>query len=270
MIRALVFILSFLVTQAALAETIELRESNTIVFREVVTSMSVAKVQVELMKKAQSGETLYLVLDTPGGSVDAGMELISFVKGLGVKVHTITLFAASMGFQIAQNLDTRYITSNGVLMSHRATLGELGGEVPGELITRLDFIVDSLTGLDSTASKRMGIKLGDYQTLIRDEYWVRGDKAVKANAADKVVNVRCSSELSGTIDQTVYTFFGPVEVTFSKCPLISGVLAVKFAEGHYLSTEHRAQLLDYIGAVYGDKERAVRKYIKTHEYKKFE
>jgi hypothetical protein len=83
-----------------------LNSKNTIAFRGVVTSDSVAAAQAKLiaMSNALSQERPNLPRARhPGGSVDAGMRLIDMVAGLPQKVDTITVFAASMGFHIAQH-----------------------------------------------------------------------------------------------------------------------------------------------------------------------
>ena len=78
--------------------TITLEAKNTLVLSGPVTSDSVAKLQSEanaMSSKLKDGDKIYLVLDTPGGSVFAGMDLIDHLRALPQKIETITLFAAS-------------------------------------------------------------------------------------------------------------------------------------------------------------------------------
>src|SRR6056297_3136731 len=66
-----------------------LEKGNTVVFRGEVSQSSVTKVQLELQKLIRTvpkNKPIYLVLDTPGGSVFAGLNLIDFIKGLNRKV----------------------------------------------------------------------------------------------------------------------------------------------------------------------------------------
>lgn len=249
-------LIGLLIGSFAHAETIELTKENSVVLRGEVDAMSVAKVQAELFKKAEAGNDLYLVLDTPGGSVDAGNSLIDSVKGMKVKVHTVTLFAASMGFQIVQNFGDRLVTRSGVLMSHRAS-GGVQGHMPGEINTRMSFYMDDLERLDLAAAKRMKMPLKAYQSLIRDEYWTQGRKAVKERAADRVVDVRCGSDMTGTTDETIYTFFGPVKVTMSECPLIQGPLAVSLEQA-----EDKQKAQHYVDMLFNDKRGFIREYVK--------
>ncbi len=247
------------------AETITLTEKNSVVFRGVVSELSVSKVQAELIEKAKAGKPLYLVLDTPGGSVDAGNMLITTVKGLGVKVHTVTIFAASMGFHIVQSLDDRLIIPNGVLMSHRANAG-MRGEIPGEFLKRLVFLLRGLNAMDATAAKRMGLKTEVYQDWIRDEYWVEGSDAIHDKAADRVVHVKCGEGLQGTETLTMNTIFGAVNFTMSKCPLITGPLGIDVSD----VKEEKPSVDAYVRTLFSNRFEFVNKYIKTNEYQKFQ
>ena len=137
------------------SKLIILEKANTVVFRGEVTNRSVANAQFQIQQAARNlpkGKPIYLVLDTPGGSVFAGLNLIDFVKGLDREVHTISLFAASMGFQFVQNFNKRYVAPNGVLMSHRAA-GGVKGQFDGELEQRYAMIKRIIDKLDTIASR---------------------------------------------------------------------------------------------------------------------
>lgn len=215
------------------AKTIELNKNNTLVMNKEFDMESVSKVlssAFELSVKNPNTD-LYLVLDSPGGSVMAGMNLLEGLKALPNKIHTITFYSASMGYQTVQNLGQRYITSYGVLMSHRAKLGGLGGQIPGELDVRLKFYKDLIKQLDVTTSKRVGLSLEDYSKLIHDEFWAIGNDAVEMGHADEVVNVKCSDELSKSTHFELYnTLFGSYDIEWSMCPVIRFPVGIKPAD----------------------------------------
>lgn len=212
-------------------DVITLTKRNTLVLRNIVDEDSVSKLSQKASKLSHglsSDEQLYLLMDTPGGSIDAGHELVNTLRGLPQKVNTITMFAASMGFITVQSLDDRLILPTGVLMSHRAR-GGTSGQIPGELNTRVKFFTDMLDKEDAAIAKRVGMSKASYQKLIVNEYWVFGSDAVEAHMADKTTLVRCDKELSdGTEEEVIQTFFGPIFVTYSSCPLISAPLEVRF------------------------------------------
>lgn len=229
----LLLLLSLLTSWAfASDDVIVLTENNTLIMNDQFDESSVAKVQADALKLSMKTKgDIYLILNTPGGSVGAGKELIQFLQALPNKIHTITLYAASMGYNTAQALGTRYILPSGILMSHRAHIRGLSGQIPGEVETRISFLKEYISDLEETAAKRVGISVETYTNLVLNEYWVTGANAVKAGHADKVILAKCDESLSGTYVEKFNTMFGPVWVTFSKCPIISGFLDVKFGDG---------------------------------------
>jgi ATP-dependent protease ClpP protease subunit len=250
---------------------IVLGAANTLVFRAVVTQDSVAKAQFQLFKMSQllpKDAVIYLVMDTPGGDIDAGNMLIESAKALPQEVKTITLFSASMGFHTVENLGERLVLPNGVLMSHRARAGEMGGEVPGNLIVRVNALLRLITVMDTHASARMGISLKAYQELIRDEYWVTGQDAVDARAADRVVLARCSDDLLGTHKESVNTMFGRVGLIYADCPLIRYPLDVELPASSNLTPAQKAEFEKFVFDMTQDKESFVRNQIVNNHFKK--
>lgn len=74
-------------------EKVVLNKNNCVVLRGEVTDESVTKAQLELvslvLNRGMSNYPLYLVLDSPGGSLDAGASFIQFAKTIK-NLHTIT------------------------------------------------------------------------------------------------------------------------------------------------------------------------------------
>lgn len=246
-------------------KTIVLTDDNSAVLRDAVTWNSVSKLQLQLLRLSatlREDEPIYLVLDTPGGSVSAGEMLIETLKGIKQPVHAIVLFAASMGFQITQASDRRFITDNGTLMSHRATL-KLSGQLNGELESRLNMIKDIVSKMEKRSAKRIGVTLVDYNAKILNEWWEQGDAAVKANVADEVVILSCDKRLlDATVFEKVMTFFGPVNLEFSGCPLISTPVSVG---GKGATVVDRllipGDIQNYIELLYGNKVKFVKDYV---------
>lgn len=223
------FLMMFLVYQSHAAEVV-LNNKNTVSLNGPVTADSVSKVMMNLQKLDSvkpSKDPIYFVLNTPGGSIFDGLQLIQFAKTLNRPVHTISIFSASMGFQIAQQLGIRYITEFGELMSHKAK-GSITGEFPGQLDQRYRHILSILETMDNVTVKRTKGKqtLQSYKNLYENEYWASASKAIEDGFADEVVQARCDGSLSGTTEKTAS--FGPftINLTFSNCPMITNPVDV--------------------------------------------
>lgn len=212
-------------------DTITLTKDNHVIFSGPVNDASVSAAQIklgQLSARLSKNDVIYLVLDTPGGSVTAGNQFIDFGKSLPQKIKPISIFAASMGYHFFQSFDERIVQPSSTLMSHRVSLGGLSGQVPGELITRLNSIIAISNHMDEVVAKRVKMPVEAYRKLIHDELWLSGKDAVATGHADRLAKVRCSEDLiTGTRKEEVNTPFGRVEVTLSTCPLISGEISFK-------------------------------------------
>lgn len=232
---AMVFSLSIMAT-----ESIKLTEKNSVSLRDTVHGQSVAKAIQELSKLESNDEpVIYLILDTPGGSVFAGLDLINHLKTYSKPVHTITSFAASMGFQIAQgNPGLRYISPTGVLMSHPMS-GGMGGEMGDNmsLDRRHGFIKEIIDTMDKEVVARTNGKqtLEAYKKEYDNELWTTGSKAVDSGYADAVTPFGCSPELSNATEKYEFRdylgqiFSLQIKYELSKCPLINSVLRYEIA-----------------------------------------
>jgi ATP-dependent protease ClpP protease subunit len=214
-------------------EQVTLTKDNTIAINDEFDAHAVsniAKLARELDSRIPSSDPLYLVINSPGGSIEDGLELISNLSNLKRPVTTITLFSASMGFQTVEALGPRLITSTGTLMSHRAS-GGFFGQMPGSLGTRYAFYLKRVQKMDENAVRRSGGKLtkASYATLIQDEYWCEGDDCIAQGLADKIVSASCDKSLTGV--STISIFQALIQglvveifADYENCPLNTNVL----------------------------------------------
>lgn len=218
----------------ALADsTLVLSSKNTVSLNDEVKDESMADLMEQISQLNQTlpkGEPIYLVINTPGGSIYAGLELMEFIKGLnraGRPVDTVTLFSASMGFQFVQAFGKRYIVESGTLMAHRAK-GQFEGEFPGEVVVRINSWLKKIKRIDSKVAKRAKMSLREYQKLIADEHWCEGQDCVDEHLADKVVAVSCDSSLDKYSVRTRKEIMDGHTIVFRYyypgCPLRTGVL----------------------------------------------
>lgn len=228
-------LLASCVTVTVHAKELLLTPENTVNIRGEVTEQSVNEWQNKLFKLSQkrgdSNYPIYLVLDTPGGDVIAGLHFIEFASTVP-NVETVTLHAASMGSGIVEHLPgARHITSNGVLMFHRARVTLSGQVADGELESRLKYIRDMVGVLEAKNASRMSMPLDAYKAAVKDEMWLLGQTAVDKKAADDIVSVKCSLQLMTAIEiifKQVMFIQLPVEV--SARPIMRGPVSLEEPE----------------------------------------
>lgn len=205
--------------------------ANTVVLRGEINDESATSAALQILNLAnQRGDKnypIFLVLDTPGGSIDAGESFIEIAKSVR-NLHTITLFAASMGSAIVEALPgNRYILDSGILMFHRAKGGVSGQFETGELETRLDFYKRFVRRMEQRNADRMNMSLADYKTAVKDELWMTSGDAIERGGADRVVTVTCTNALIEKQESvTVEAFIFRITLNFSGCPLLrAGTIA---------------------------------------------
>ncbi len=223
---------------------ITLTEQNTMSLNGAVDSESVTGLMTKLqeLNSIDTQEPIYLVINSPGGSVYDGFDFIRFALTSKRKIHTITLFSASMGFQIAQSLGTRYVAKYSTMMSHRVS-GGIQGEAPGSMDTRLQHLMTHILEQDTLVVSRTKGKqtLQSYANLIRDEYWANSSKAINDGFADEEVLVECDKSLEGTVNRNINVFILTLNVVFSKCPLITAPISFSVARGQERAHEVNIQ-----------------------------
>jgi len=248
--KILIILIGIVMSIAVQAKTLTLTSDNTIVLDQPVTSESVGSVMQQakaLDAKLQSGYPIYLFLYTPGGSIQAGIELVEFLNGLNRPVETITLFAASMGFQIAQHMGKRHIVKYGVLMSHKARgsfRGDFGGSI-SQIDTRYGLWLRRVKMMDEQTVLRTKGKqtLKTYTDAYSPELWLNGSEAVKEGYADSVVTIKCDPSLDKVKESVEDGGFFQIKVTKSTCPIQTGVIDVS---AELITNQGTVKLTDFL------------------------
>lgn len=202
-----------------------LTTQNTINVRGEVTDQSMAKVRRRIFDLDQArgngNYPIYLVMNTPGGSITAGEELIQYARSFR-NLETVTIFAASMGAAIVEGIQgKRHILPNGTLMFHRATLGMQGQVSEGEFESRLAYYKTIILQVDARNASRLGLTVPQYKAKAKDEYWLYGMQALVDRAADDIVSISCTPQLvKRTSKETLNFGFFAIEVENSECPTL--------------------------------------------------
>lgn len=216
-------------------ERVVLTTQNTILFRGAVDGGSITAAQMKLaqLAAARGGKNykLYLVLDSPGGSIVAGDAFIEFAKTIP-NLETVSIFAASMAAGIVEALPgRRLITKNGVLMFHRASGSFEGQFEEGEIESQLAFWKTIVRSMEQTNADRMSMTLAQYKAKIVNELWLYGKDAVDGKAADAEADIVCTKELIDSRQLVeVRSLFFAASIQFSGCPLFRAPIQVQEEE----------------------------------------
>lgn len=244
--KFLFLLLSVFSLTAFSQDKIVLTEQNTMSLNGPVNSSSMTGLMLKLkeLNKIETTEPIFLVINSPGGSIYDGFDFIRFAASSKRKINTITIFAASMGFQIVEALGDRLVTSYSTLMSHlaRGSLGNL--EFPGQLDSRYQHILSHLIEQDKFVVSRTNGKqtLDTYVNLIQKEYWANSQKAISDGFADKEVVVECDKSLDSTYIQVIDLGMFSLNAEFSKCPLITSPISLQIATGENYVIENKLDI----------------------------
>jgi ATP-dependent protease ClpP protease subunit len=211
-------------TVAGADEVVKLGTANTVNLRGPIDDKSGQDAAMELIRlnnlRGDKGYTIYLVVDSPGGSIDAGEAFIEVAKTIP-NLKTVTVFAASMASAIVQALPgERLVLFSGVQMFHRARGGVQGQFETGELETRLEFYKRFVRRMEARNASRMGLNLKQYKALVKDEYWISGEDVVGVGA-DRIVALQCSDALIEKKQSVAFeVFIFQITLEYSGCPLL--------------------------------------------------
>lgn len=150
----------------------------------------------DLKHKAKAGKPLYMLIDSPGGSVLDGDQILSAMESLSVPVNTVcTLLCASMAQVIHQYGKTRYALSRSILMAHPASGGVQG--TLEQMSSRLTVIKGAVYKTDEYIAKRNKMSLEAYHNLVVSEFWIDAEDAIASGKwVDEIVSVNTDAKPS--------------------------------------------------------------------------
>lgn len=227
----------------ALSKSIVLTEHNHTAIIDTVDDASVSEV-IKFLNLSEEKE-VYLYLDSPGGSVFAGLKLVEALKSTNKTVTCIVQEASSMAFVITQACHKRLITSTGTMMQHVSSYG-LRGQEPNNF-SFAQFIRKVSQSMDEEQARRLGMSYKEFRDLVRDDWWLYGKEAVEKKAADGITSVSCNESLSRKVKvKNVQVLFFRVKLYYSACPLVTGELEVQTSKGEEVLENTPKEVLEHL------------------------
>ena len=170
---------------------LSLNDSNTIVIEGEIGDSAVLIANL-ITKKAHSNKEIYILINSPGGSVFDGALIVSAIQASPVPVKTVCLqLCASMASIIHSYGTERYMLDRSILMFHDAA-GGLQGTVP-QMLTRLNFINRYTSKMDANIARRAGLSVEEFLNRIKAELWLDAEDSVAQHFADGIVSLSYSN-----------------------------------------------------------------------------
>lgn len=166
---------------------LELNSSNTVLLLGEIgaNSMNVAQ---EIQRKAKHNKQVWLLIDSPGGSVFDGAAIVTAVQNSKTPVNTVCISGCmSMAAIIFSYGKERYMVDRSVLMFHEAS-GGLQGPF-NQMKTRLKFFDRFISKFDYEIATRAGVDPQTFRDQMPNELWFDSRDAVESHFADKLASV---------------------------------------------------------------------------------
>ena len=224
--------------------SIELKKDNFVSMREPITQDSSSRLLSKLNQIETKHETLYIYINSPGGDVIAGFEIINYIKSLqqrSKKVICIANNAISMAFVIFQYCSMRYILYSSTLMQHQM-VSELQGKIY-DINSKISYLNTLENKLNQHQATRLNMTLDNFTKLIQNDWWLYSTNIINNNAADKIVSFYCSFDNYDEV-VTINTMFGDIIVKYSVCPLINYPIDIKFPTLNF-SEDKRIEFMNH-------------------------
>ncbi len=215
--KFLVLMVTVLLISPIQASVVEFTASNFVALTEEVNDTTISEAILGLERN--NSPIIYLYINSPGGSIPAGILLVNYLLSTKKKVVCIANYAASMAHAILEACPIRLGTPTNILLQHRASL-QAQGSLP-----ELEAMAVILKGLEDFLNKleseRIGMPLKLFQSKVNPMWVTFGEDSVKQNLIDGVTDIICAPELYAKVtSKRVNTMFGGVNVLVNGCPLL--------------------------------------------------
>ena len=152
-----------------------------------IASSMIKKAQEKVLElDQQSHAPIWVLINSGGGSVEAGLVLIDTMRAVDSPFHCVVESKAySMAAIILTFCDVRMALEHATIMRHEASYGT-AGEDPSNR-SRLDFLTRYLDGLHVEIAQRLKMPVDKYRAKIRDAWWLLAPEAYKVGVVHRVV-----------------------------------------------------------------------------------
>ncbi len=148
--------------------------------------------QLLFLEQQDNERDVYLYINSPGGSVSAGLAIFDTMNYIKADVQTICIGeAASMGAILLANgtKGKRSILPHAKMMIHQPWAESIGGQVTDIEITTKELLKTKRL-LNKILSQKTGQSLKAVEEQLERDYWLDANEALKYGLVDNILQQR--------------------------------------------------------------------------------
>lgn len=138
----------------------------------------------------KGSKPIYLLLDSPGGSVIDGARIISAMQASSRPVYTVCMqICASMAAMILEYGVQRYAVDRALIMFHPASVGVMFQGELDKLVSRYSFLKRFVDKMDAYTAMRSSQTYVEFKSKSTRELWLDSADALTGKYIDSIVRV---------------------------------------------------------------------------------
>lgn len=146
-------------------------------------------VKNKLKELGESEEPMFVLINSPGGSVHVGNEIVSLMQAANGPVYTVCVsLCASMAAIILEHGTKRFALDRTVVMFHDAAGGAEGSL--GQMNSLLQFYRRVIEKTNRYIAERSLMKYEAFMDLQKDNLWIDAEDAKNLNLLDDLVRLK--------------------------------------------------------------------------------
>jgi ATP-dependent protease ClpP protease subunit len=175
---------------------VHLNNVNTVILADHIGMVSVDTTVGALLGKRvmlPADETLYIVIASGGGEIDAALALHNFIGQLPNTVLICKYCASAASMIFADASHPRLVTNKSVVLMHEMYMPHVTAKMAQDS-SFVDAITAASDAFNEMIYKHIGITKEQYEDKILNTEWVvEGGDAVGLHLADELVRVECDT-----------------------------------------------------------------------------
>lgn len=170
---------------------LKINMDNTVLVFGVINESAV-QIANKIGTLSDSATPIVLLINSPGGSVLDGAQIVSAIEASKAPVYTVCLqFCASMAAIIHQYGNKRLMVDRSMLMMHNAA-GGFEGTFP-QINSRFSVFTRFMYKMDAKIAARAGLTLDTFLNMQASELWLDAEDSVAKKFADGLVSLDLSN-----------------------------------------------------------------------------